>query len=241
MVEAAPEPPAHDQELSERLDNPVWHAIRGPQATLAEGVGGAARYRHEVCVFAAIDGTAETSWDDLARLVGPGGAAVLFRAAIDVPDGWRKEMVVPSVQLWWRRATPPEGAPDAEELGATDVDDMLALVAATQPGPFERDTRLMGTYLGVRDRGQLVAMAGERMHLDGATEISAVCTAADHRGQGLASRLVGELIARMHRRGDLPFLHAATTNATAIAVYRQLGFEVRADAEAALVWSPVSD
>jgi ribosomal protein S18 acetylase RimI-like enzyme len=241
MVEAAPEPDARDRELSERLDNPVWHAVRGPQATLAERVGDAARYRHEVCVFAAIEGTKASSWGDLARLVGPGGAAVLFRSAIDVPDGWRKEMVVPTVQMWWRGATPPAGAPEAEELGADDVDDMLALVAATQPGPFERDTRLMGTYLGVRDRGQLVAMAGERMHLDGATEISAVCTADGQRGRGLASRLVGELIARMQGRGERPFLHASTTNASAISVYRRLGFEVRAHTEAALVWAPGSD
>ena len=42
----------------------------------------------------------------------------------------------------------------------------------------------------VRRDGNLIAMAGERLHPPGWTEISAVCTDADYRGQGLATRLV---------------------------------------------------
>ena len=40
--------------LMGRLDNPVWHALAGPQATLAEGSGRASRFRSEVSVFAAV-------------------------------------------------------------------------------------------------------------------------------------------------------------------------------------------
>lgn len=46
--------------------------------------------------------------------------------------------------------------------GAADVPEMLGLVRGTQPGPFRQRTVEMGTYLGLRRAGRLVAMAGER-------------------------------------------------------------------------------
>ncbi|MFG1886179.1 GNAT family N-acetyltransferase [Micromonospora sp. NPDC049102] len=67
---------------------------------------------------------------------------------------------------------------------------MLSLIARTQPGPFLPRTVELGTYLGLRRDGALVAMAGERLHPPGWTEISAVCTAPEVRGRGLATRLV---------------------------------------------------
>jgi predicted GNAT family acetyltransferase len=85
----------------------------------------------------------------------------------------------------------------------------------------------MGTYLGIRYDGELVAMAGERFHPPGWTEISAVCTAPEHRGHGLATRLVRALVHGIRARGETPFLHAAGTNVTAIRLYESLGFRLR--------------
>ena len=116
---------------------------------------------------------------------------------------------------------------EAIPLGATDVPEMLELVAQTEPGPFLSRTIELGDYLGIRREGALVAMAGERFHLDGWTEISAVCTSPDHRGRGLASQLVGALIASIQRRSQRAFLHVLSTNTAAIGLYEQLGFEVR--------------
>ena len=62
-------------------------------------------------------------------------------------------------------------------LSADDVPDMMALVDLTQPGPFAAKTYRLGTYLGIRLDGKLIAMAGERLHLDGYTEVSAVVRA----------------------------------------------------------------
>jgi ribosomal protein S18 acetylase RimI-like enzyme len=242
MVQQTPQPADAASALAARLDNPVWHALRGPQATLAERVGGAARFPRDVSVFAAIDDDRPAGWADLARLVGPGEAAVLFRRPFVAAEGWARELFVPTLQLWWPGGLePPARAPDAVELGDDDVDDMVELVARTQPGPFERRTHRMGTYLGIRDGDRLVAIAGERLCIDGATEISAVCTDEDHRGRGLAGSLVGELISRIQRRGAVPFLHAATTNTAALRLYRQLGFDVRAEVEAVVVRAPPSD
>ncbi|MEU4215657.1 GNAT family N-acetyltransferase [Actinoplanes sp. NPDC026623] len=57
--------------------------------------------------------------------------------------------------------------------------------------------------------GALVAMADERLHPPGWTEISAVCTDPAHRGQGLATRLV-RAVAGIRARGEIPFLHTST-------------------------------
>ena len=104
---------------------------------------------------------------------------------------------------------------------------MLDLVQRTRPGPFRPRTIAMGTYLGIRRGGRLVAMAGERLHPTGWTEISAVCTDDEHRGQGLATRLVLAVAAGIRDRGDTPFLHAAATNVDAIRLYAALGFRLR--------------
>ena len=120
-----------------------------------------------------------------------------------------------------------EPAPDAVRLGVADVPEMLALVARTRPGPFLARTVELGTYLGIRRDGELVAMAGERMHPPGWTEISAVCTAAEYRGHGLATRLVRALVHDIRERGETPFLHAAGSNVHAIGLYESLGFRLR--------------
>src|SRR5262249_18304940 len=108
-------------------------------------------------------------------------------------------------------------------LGVPDVPEMLALVSVTQPGPFGPRTIELGEYWGVRRHGALVAMAGERIRLDGFTEISAVCVDAAHRRQGFAADLVRSLAASIVARSEIPFLHVFTSNHQAIALYRRLG------------------
>jgi predicted GNAT family acetyltransferase len=78
-------------------------------------------------------------------------------------------------------------------------------------------------------------MAGERFRLDDWTEISAVCTRPDHRGRGLASRLVGALAAGIQRRSQRAFLHVLGTNTGAIRLYEQLGFRIRQTATLTVV------
>jgi hypothetical protein len=56
--------------------------------------------------------------------------------------------------------------PEAVPLGVADVPEMLDLTARTKPGPFLPRTFELGTYLGIRRDGRLVAMAGERLRRD---------------------------------------------------------------------------
>jgi predicted GNAT family acetyltransferase len=112
-------------------------------------------------------------------------------------------------------------------LDSADVQDMLALVQKAKPGPFGTRTCEMGNYIGIRDQGRLIAMAGERMRIDGFVEISAVCVDDDWRGKGLAGRLMNILRKEIAQRGETPFLHVFSHNTTAIGLYERLGFELR--------------
>ncbi len=116
-----------------------------------------------------------------------------------------------------------------------DAPEMLVLASLTEPGPFLARTHRMGRFLGIRRNGRLAAMAGERMRFPGHTEVSGVCTHPDFRGQGLARRLSAAVTAAIQQRGDRAFLHVWATNATAIAIYRGLGFEVRAEVSVAVL------
>lgn len=217
-----------DARVATVLDNPAWHSLTGPHAHLAEGEGRARRYRPDVSPFHGVeDHDDPQAWRDLAELVGVGGEALLTGTRGEAPDGWELAMSIPGVQLVETDRVRPVADEEAVRLGEADVEDMIALVRATKPGPFETSTHLMGTYLGIRREGRLVAMAGQRMAPPGWVEISAVCTAPDHRGQGLAGRLVLAVTDEIHRRGDRALLHAAASNTGAIEVYRRLGFELR--------------
>ncbi|HEX3980243.1 MAG TPA: GNAT family N-acetyltransferase, partial [Acidimicrobiales bacterium] len=45
--------------------------------------------------------------------------------------------------------------------------------------------------------------------------------------KGLAERLVRAVVSAVTARGDVPFLHAASSNTNAVRLYRSIGFSVR--------------
>ncbi|MEW1722477.1 GNAT family N-acetyltransferase [Streptomyces sp. NPDC093109] len=217
------------------LDNPAYSALTGPHARFAERHGRLLRYRSDVSVWLALpddlaaggDGDGDGAlWAEAAALAGPGGSLVLAGYPVVPPAGWEITFDAPGVQLVDAgAATAPE--PDAVRLGPADVPEILDLVERTRPGPFLPRTVELGTYLGIRHEGALVAMAGERMRPEGFSEISAVCTAPEFRGRGLAARLVLAVANEIKARGETPFLHAATDNTNAVRLYESLGFALR--------------
>jgi GNAT superfamily N-acetyltransferase len=208
------------------LENPAYASLTGPHARFAERAGRVLRYPVDVSPFLALPPVPDAQdWADVATLVGPGGVLPLAGVAVPPPDGWQIVAEIAGVQLV-DDGVRAAADPDAVRLTAADVPEMLDLVDRTRPGPFLSRTIEMGTYLGLRSEGRLVAMAGERLHPPGWTEISAVCTDAAFRGQGLATRLVLAVADGIRRRGETPFLHATADN-PAVGLYEHLGFRLR--------------
>jgi ribosomal protein S18 acetylase RimI-like enzyme len=209
------------------LDNPVYAALCGAHARLAQVRGRARRYPVDIAPFLALPAPPSAEdWRDATGLVARGTYAAVAHSGAELPDAWQAVGAFDLVQMIGERVT-GVGCPEATPLGAADVPEMLELVAQTEPGPFLTRTIELGDYLGIRRDGALVAMAGERFQLDGWTEISAVCTRPDHRGRRLASQLIGALVASIELRSQRVFLHVLSTNTGAIRLYEKLGFRVR--------------
>ena len=209
------------------LDNPAYASLCGAHARFAQVRGRVRRYPADVAPFLGMPSPrSRQDWRDAAELVAPGTYVAGPYSGAELPDAWRAVAAFDLVQMIGERVTGVDCV-EAIPLRAADVPEMMELVARTEPGPFLMRTIELGDYLGIRYDGALVAMAGERFRLDGWTEVSAVCTGAEHRGQGLASQLVRALIARIQLRSHRVFLHVLSTNTGAIRLYEELGFRVR--------------
>jgi ribosomal protein S18 acetylase RimI-like enzyme len=174
------------------------------------------------------------SWARLAELAGSARGVVLVRDDVDrVPPGWTREGTLFACQMVLEdlasHSSPYIDAVPApiRALDAGDADRMLQLVGATRPGPFRARTHELGPYVGVFHDDRLIAMAGERMHPPGFTEISAVCTHPDVRRRGLGAALTQHVAAAILERGETPFLHVEEGNDAARRIYEQLGFVTR--------------
>ena len=217
------------------LARPIWAALTTRQAHLGQGDSHARRYHPEVAPFAATADDTPASYQALHRLLQADEQVALLSAEPVVPiDGLRAHPVGVIHQMAATRARSSTGdgsaLTDDHEvipLSHADASAMLELTQKTKPGPFGKRTHEMGRYIGVREHGRLIAMAGERMQLDGYVEISAVCVDDDWRGKGFAARLVTALRDDIERRGATPFLHVLADNHAAIGLYERLGFELQ--------------
>ena len=213
------------------LDRPVFATLNGRQGHLAVRRGGAVRMKPDYGLFAATVDLSSESLAALGELVRDKGTVGLVEVFTSpAPPGTQivsnalcLQMVAETVAPAW------DVAFDMLDLGDADGPEMLALATLTKPGPFFSRTHQLGSFIGVRVDGALVAMAGERMRPDGYTEASGVCVHPDHRGKGYAARLLREVTARILARGEKAFLHSYADNATAIGLYESLGYRGRAE------------
>lgn len=215
--------------MSHVLDKPIWSALEARQAAFRLGDAVARRFPADVSPFvAARDGSAEAI-AALVRLI-PEGDDVSFLEVSPpkAPDGVAATEAV-CLQMTVTAFAGAARDVGAQPLGEADAAEMLGLALLTRPGPFRKRTHTLGRFIGVREGGRLIAMAGERLQAPGFTEISAVCTHPDFRGRGLGGALLQAVGERILREGDTPFLHTYAHNTGAVALYRKLGFGVRSE------------
>ena len=210
------------------LENIVWRCLTGSQAHLAAGTDHVRRFARGYSPIIGYANAAHAGLEELAPYCAPGERLYSSDWAGPTPPGWTLEVDTFMCAMLWRGREAPgdDLALSAVRLTDADVPRMVALAQLTRPGPFAERTFEMGEYFGVFEGGELVAMAGERMQSGRLREISGVCTRPGHEGRGLATRLTQLLMRRQLARGEIPFLHVASANARARAIYEALGFRV---------------
>ena len=210
------------------LDHPIWNALTSTQSSLAEGGARARRYPPAIAPFAAMADMSPPGFAALGELMSRSDQAVLFTTEpVTAPAEFKLLLAASGEQMIGTPVETPIRSAEIITLGAADVPAMMELTKLTRPGPFTPRTHELGTFLGIRVDGQLVAMAGERMKPANYTEMTAVCVHPDYRGRGYAQMLLGAVSRQIVARGETPFLHVFSDNAAAIALYRRQGMEIR--------------
>lgn len=205
--------------------NPFWHALRTAQSRFALCAGEACRYPADVIPFAALESPSPTALRQLHTLLAPGESVwIMGESRPHLPELAFSEKLDYLQMVLPTDVPRPHSAVELIPLSAADAPEMVALTTLAFPGYFRLKTCDMGQYYGVRHRGELIAMGGERLKLDGYSEISGVCTHPEHRGKGYAVAIMWQ-VAEDHRRDNLvSFLHVGSANHHAAQIYRRMGF-----------------
>ena len=217
--------------MERALDNPIWSCLATRHAHLAHGGDRALRYRSDISPLGALPSATSANVEALTQIVEVGGdVALVGPHAPTLSASWETLYVSSITQMLRADPSPlPESEVNVTALTTGDVDDMIALVDLTRPGPFRKRTIELGRYIGIREDGRLVAMAGERTWIGNFREVSAVCTHPQAQGRGYARALIARVVNGMLRAGETPYLHVESRNERAIALYAALGFIRRAE------------
>lgn len=222
------------------LDNPAWWALCDTQHHLSVGNDLVKAYQHHILPFAAFSGL-PNAIKLLEQWLPPEKPFFMIGDLPELPENWSVEEELPCLQMLWTpgrkadhptRPGPETSSPSQHEPKIVHLEPkhkmiMYDLVQKVQPGYYEPDSYQLGTYFGIWEADQLVAMAGERIRLPGMSEVSAVCTHPAYRNRGYAARLTLEVCHYNAKEWRLPFLHVLETNQNAIRLYQQLGFQSR--------------
>ena len=213
------------------LENPVWQALGSGDSLLNQGDQVIKYFSSAISPFLGME-----SWEKenqlhlLKSMPAERSFSVMIQDNINFIDQFEVVFTTPLYQMVCNKLIPTlQSSTKSNVLELKDVPAMLVLTALTKPGPFLSETINFGNYIGIYDNEKLVSMAGERLHPENFTEISAVCTDPDYLGKGYAAHLMTEAAERIIENGRTPFLHVRKDNTRAISMYERLGFETRTE------------
>ena len=211
-----------------QLDSPLWYALGGSLVQFCHSVGDVRFLAPDIGHVAAMKDVTPANvlalasalpYDDEIVAITP--EPILPTALLEVVE------TKPLLQMVARNLAPVDASVPVRELSAADFPQMLALVDITRPGPLGPRAMELGGFHGIFDGDTLVALAGERIHLDGFTEVSTVCTHPDYRGRNYGKAVVSAVAHAIVARDQTPFLGVNDDNTPAIQLYERLGFTHR--------------
>ncbi|MGG9962490.1 GNAT family N-acetyltransferase [Ferruginibacter sp. SUN106] len=214
--------------MSYLLHNPVYNALRSGDEALCFGTDNVKYFDEAVSPFVGFDENYTNGFDDLHDLL-PAGRKILYAipSPVPPPPGWQVQHDIKGLQFVYEGVKDIKNEfADVQPLKEKHIPEMVQLAALTKPGPFGTGTIKFGSYHGIFNNDKLVAMTGQRLHVQNYTEISAVCTHPDHLGKGYAYTLLQHQLQLILQQGQHPFLHVREDNDRAIALYKRLGFTI---------------
>jgi ribosomal protein S18 acetylase RimI-like enzyme len=210
------------------LHNPVFNALSSGDKQLNLGFDVLKFFDEQVSPFVGFDESHTNGFTDLLELL-PQGRKILYAipSPITYPKGWQVQHDIKGLQFIYEGGLIIKNEfENVVPLTEMHINEMVELAALTKPGPFGTGTINFGYYHGIFDKGKLVAMTGQRLHVENYTEISAVCTHPEHIGKGYANTLMQHQLQLILQQGQQPFLHVREDNERAIALYKRLGFTI---------------
>lgn len=210
-----------------KLDNPAWYSLSEAHKDFVIDYDGIKFYDPDYCSFGGALNDQNTdlgiakyaSLNDSFFVIG-------HRPAINGKVRIESELVCDQMVLD-KRIDIDITENIAELQTGAQRDQLSELVNLVQPGYFKSRTSELGAYYGIYKNAQLVAVTGERMKMDGYTELSAIVTHPEHTGKGYARQLIAHASNKIFNESKIPYLHVADTNVNAIRLYGNLGFSTR--------------